>query len=254
MTTALANPPPRKQPKLPKPKKSRSNSTSTTSTGTMQRAASTSRTHTRPNTSGKGSYSPATSEPFSSHAVPAVDLDYFGERWKQNLQQPQRRAGSHKLSSFNGSPSSPPAFESSRPESTDPAISLYTIRGSTRFKQSERSHVSQQRRHSRNRDDVGRNNAGTEGDSSASSVRSSPHRTHRRKAFSQKAMLSRALQKANHAVLLDNAQNFEGAIEAYEDACHLLTQVMSRSSTEEDKRKLEAVVSDAAHLIPSLVD
>lgn len=253
MTTALANPPPRKQPKLPKPKKSRSNSTSTTSTGTMQRAASTSRTHTRPNTSGKGSYSPATSEPFSSH-VPAVDLDYFGERWKQNLQQPQRRAGSHKLSSLNGSPSSPPAFESSRPESTDPAISLYSIRGSTRFKHSERSHVSQQRRHSRNRDDVGRNSAGTEGDSSASSVRSSPHRTHRRKAFSQKAMLSRALQKANHAVLLDNAQNFEGAIEAYEDACHLLTQVMSRSSTEEDKRKLEAVVSDAAHLIPSLVD
>lgn len=85
-------------------------------------------------------------------------------------------------------------------------------------------------------------------------MRSNPHRAHRRKAFSQKAMLSRALQKANHAVLLDNAQNFEGAIEAYEDACHLLTQVMSRSSTEEDKRKLEAVVSEVAYLIPSLVD
>lgn len=85
-------------------------------------------------------------------------------------------------------------------------------------------------------------------------MRSDPPRAHRRKAFSQKAMLSRALQKANHAVLLDNAQNFEGAIEAYEDACHLLTQVMSRSSTEEDKRKLEAVVSEAAYSIPSPVD
>lgn len=245
MTAALANPPPRKQPKLPKPKKPRSNSTSTTSTGTMQRAASTSRTHTRPSTSGKGSYSPATAEPFSSHTIPAVDLDYFGERWKQNLQQSQRKAAPLKLSSFNGSPS-PPAFEPSRPESTDPAISLYSLHGSTRCKQSERSHVSQQRCHSRNRDDVGRNSAGTEGDSSASSVRSNPPRAHRRKAFSQKAMLSRALKKANHAVLLDNTQNFEAAIEAYEDACHLLTQVMSRSSTEEDKRKLEAVVSEAA--------
>lgn len=246
MTTALANPPPRKQPKLPKPKKSRSNSISTTSTGTMQRAASTSRTHTRPNTSGKGSYSPVTAEPFASHVVPAADLDYFGERWKQNLQQSQWKAPPHKISSFNGSPSSPSAFEPSRQVSTDPAIPLYSISGSARFKHSERSHVSQQRRHSRNRDDVGRNSAGTDGDSSASSGRSNPPRAHRRKAFSQKAMLSRALQKANHAVLLDNAQNFEGAIEAYEDACHLLTQVMSRSSTEEDKRKLEAVVSEAA--------
>lgn len=56
-------------------------------------------------------------------------------------------------------------------------------------------------------------------------------------------MLSRALQKANTAVLLDNAQNFEGAMEAYEDACKLLQQVMIRSSQEEDRRKLDAIVS-----------
>jgi hypothetical protein len=56
-------------------------------------------------------------------------------------------------------------------------------------------------------------------------------------------MLSRALQKANTAVLLDNAQNFEGATEAYEDACKLLQQVMIRSSQEEDRRKLDAIVS-----------
>lgn len=56
-------------------------------------------------------------------------------------------------------------------------------------------------------------------------------------------MLSRALQKANTAVLLDNAQNFEGAVDAYRDACELLHEVMLKSSGEEDKRKLDAIVS-----------
>lgn len=60
---------------------------------------------------------------------------------------------------------------------------------------------------------------------------------------SQKAMLSRALQKANTAVQLDNAQNLEGARQAYSEACELLQQVLRRTSTEEDKRKLEAIVS-----------
>lgn len=54
-------------------------------------------------------------------------------------------------------------------------------------------------------------------------------------------MLSKALQKANTAVLLDNAQNFEGALEAYNDACRLLQQVMDRSSAIDDRRKLEAI-------------
>jgi hypothetical protein len=53
------------------------------------------------------------------------------------------------------------------------------------------------------------------------------------------------LQKANTAVLLDHAQNFEGAMEAYGDACKLLQQVMVRSSGEEDKRKLEAIVRES---------
>ena len=57
----------------------------------------------------------------------------------------------------------------------------------------------------------------------------------------KKAMLSKALQKANTAVLLDNAQNFEGALDAYGDACRLLQQVMDRSSTADDKRKLDAI-------------
>ncbi|KAL7929559.1 hypothetical protein V8C35DRAFT_315088 [Trichoderma chlorosporum] len=58
---------------------------------------------------------------------------------------------------------------------------------------------------------------------------------------SQKAMLSRALQKANTAVQLDNAQNFEGAREAYSEACDLLQQVLDRTPGDEDKRKLETI-------------
>jgi hypothetical protein len=57
-------------------------------------------------------------------------------------------------------------------------------------------------------------------------------------------MLSKALQKANTAVLLDNAANFEGAMEAYTDACQLLQLVMLRSNGgDEEKLKLQEIVS-----------
>ncbi|OJJ50446.1 hypothetical protein ASPZODRAFT_172911 [Penicilliopsis zonata CBS 506.65] len=66
----------------------------------------------------------------------------------------------------------------------------------------------------------------------------------RQRAMSQKAMLSKALQKANTAVLLDNAANFEGAMEAYNDACELLQLVMLRSSGGDDEKlKLQEIVS-----------
>jgi hypothetical protein len=86
------------------------------------------------------------------------------------------------------------------------------------------------RGHSRNRSQIAKGSSGT-----GSSHRSS-------KQPSQKAMLSKALQKANTAVLLDNAQNFEGAMQAYSEACTLLQQVMLRSSGDDDRRKLEAIV------------
>ncbi|GLA32999.1 hypothetical protein AnigIFM63326_001869 [Aspergillus niger] len=64
----------------------------------------------------------------------------------------------------------------------------------------------------------------------------------RKRGQSQKAMLSKALQKANTAVLLDNAANFEGAMEAYNDACQLLHLVMLRSDGGEDeKQKLQEI-------------
>ncbi|KAF2457591.1 hypothetical protein BDY21DRAFT_363857 [Lineolata rhizophorae] len=73
-----------------------------------------------------------------------------------------------------------------------------------------------------------------------------------RRERDKKTMLSRALAKANTAVLLDNAQNFEGATEAYADACRLLQQVMLRSTGEDDKRKLESIRTTYSNRIAEL--
>lgn len=75
------------------------------------------------------------------------------------------------------------------------------------------------------------------GKGSSDSAKSRPHKP------SQKATLSRALQKANTAVQLDNHQDIAGARQAYGEACDLLQQVLQRTSDQEDKRKLEAIVS-----------
>jgi len=89
------------------------------------------------------------------------------------------------------------------------------------------------RGHSRHRSQAGKSSNSTGSNRNSS------------KQPSQKAMLSKALQKANTAVLLDNAQNFEGAMQAYSEACALLQQVMIRSSGDEDRRKLEAIVNSS---------
>lgn len=83
----------------------------------------------------------------------------------------------------------------------------------------------------------GRGHTATGSSSSAGGEKERGHRTQ-----SHKTMLSKALQKANTAVLLDNATNFEGAIDAYNDACQLLQQVMHRTSGDE-RQKLEEIVS-----------
>lgn len=56
-------------------------------------------------------------------------------------------------------------------------------------------------------------------------------------------MLSRALQKANDAVLLDNDSDLDGAVAAYQEACALLKKVMMRSSVLDDRKKLDSIVS-----------
>lgn len=69
------------------------------------------------------------------------------------------------------------------------------------------------------------------------------HSTRKQRKSASKAMLASALQRANTAVTLDNAENYEGAMEAYNDACVLLAQVMARATAEEDRRRLQMIVS-----------
>ncbi|KAI0014539.1 hypothetical protein F4780DRAFT_767805 [Xylariomycetidae sp. FL0641] len=78
---------------------------------------------------------------------------------------------------------------------------------------------------------------------SRSAAKSSGDSTKRDRANkpSQKAMLSRALSKANAAVQLDNALNYGAAREAYIEACDLLQHVLARTNGEEDRKKLEAI-------------
>jgi hypothetical protein len=71
----------------------------------------------------------------------------------------------------------------------------------------------------------------------------------RNKSQSQKAMLGFALEKAHTAVTLDNAGNLEGAMEAYRDACALLSQVLNRTGGDNERSKLQAIVSASVDLL-----
>ena len=175
--------------------------------------------------------------------------DYFGNRWRPASPLSQQRSNppSHKTSP---QPSPLGAVHTAKPitqpsvseanhtaASKDRAISKFSKRGSV---QQRERRPEQQRRQSRNPAPVASSGAQPETEDSAST---SDRYERDRRVPSQKAMLSKALQKANHAVLLDNAQNFEGAMDAYSDACALLQRVMLRSSGDEDRKKLESVVS-----------
>ena len=57
----------------------------------------------------------------------------------------------------------------------------------------------------------------------------------------KKMMLTKALQRANEAVQLDNQQAYTKAMAAYEEACELLDSVMARTTAEYDRQKLTAI-------------
>ena len=56
-------------------------------------------------------------------------------------------------------------------------------------------------------------------------------------------LLEEALHKAKDAVFFDNHQHFEDAITKYGNSCALLGQVMRTHLDDDDKRKIEAIVS-----------
>ncbi|KAM3081179.1 hypothetical protein ACMFMG_005134 [Clarireedia jacksonii] len=163
----------------------------------------------RPPSPASSALTPSTAGLLSA-AVHATVPDYFGGSWEDSAHRDisQRRS---------------PSRSGNNSISPSPISSFSTNAGQSRRRAEEES--STIRGHSGNR---------SRAEKSSSSSRGS-------KQPSQKAMLSKALQKANTAVLLDNAQNYEGAMQAYSEACNLLQQVMSRSSGGEDRRKLEAI-------------
>ena len=97
-------------------------------------------------------------------------------------------------------------------------------------------------RHSKRVDRREAQDLSARGDGSSSSKRRHHNNRKKQRASSQKLMLSEALQKANYAVVLDNAQDVVSATEAYGEACDLLLRVMDRSTSEEEKRKLDTIV------------
>ncbi|KAL8710866.1 MAG: hypothetical protein Q9220_004670 [cf. Caloplaca sp. 1 TL-2023] len=201
---------------------------------------------------------PATADLLSPRINPA-DPDYFGNRWKSRSPSSQQKSGQSPNQTIHGrsqgnvkSPSefavNPPTAElKNGTAATDGAVSKFSKRHS--IQSQKRGRESQLGQPGKRGGPVSRSSgsAVTEDPSS-----SSDRHERDRKQPSQKAMLSKALQKANHAVLLDNAQNFEGAMDAYGDACALLQKVMLRSSTDEDRRKLEAVCTTYSNRISEL--
>lgn len=128
--------------------------------------------------------------------------------------------------------------------------------GNSLYQATNSSHISLQKKptHGRRRDRSQNGSKDTAAGSSISSVRSDHSRREGRRSPTQKNMLSQALAKANQAVLLDNAQNIQGAIEAYHEACDILEQVMTRSNDTDDRKKLSAIRATYSTRIAELYD
>ncbi len=196
------------------------------------------------------SITPSTAELLTPSTYSSATPDYFGEKWHGRSSQQRPIAFRTKTAPIPTAPTiitnvSPHArgLEPLRPiTSSGPASRSQSEHGawSNQYRQQD---LTSRPRNLRVYDKSGNDGNGRHLQSSASSTRSrEPERDRGERHPKQKAMLSKALQKANTAVLLDNALNFEGAMDAYGDACMLLQHVMSRSSGEDDRRKLESIV------------
>jgi len=189
-----------------------------------------------------GSATPLTAELLTPSAAPT---DYFGELWS-----------SRQYAASNGPRPAPrPARSTESPrtqrnfqKSSQMPIDLATKPMPALPSESSSSETEAKLRtwragHARSQDQNGTGSGDTDAGSSMSSVASERDPPQQRRSPAQKTMLSHALSRANSAVVLDNAQDLRGAIEAYADACRLLREVMLRSSGDEDRSKLQAIVS-----------
>ncbi|KAI9676497.1 MAG: hypothetical protein M1817_000655 [Caeruleum heppii] len=194
---------------------------------------------------------PVTADLLPPSAFAPPSRDYFGEVWQDD-------AGSKHRPSVHRTTTAPVHLHatSSGDQSSNGMSLPHLVPSDATPSSHSDSNLSGEpsvRKHSSARSRSERGAGGhTESSSSASSFKSRERHNRGDRAPSQKAQLSKALQKANTAVLLDNAQNFEGAIEAYSHACMLLQQVMKRSPGNEDRRKLEAIRNTYTNRITEL--
>ncbi|KAF2106307.1 hypothetical protein BDV96DRAFT_336653 [Lophiotrema nucula] len=217
-----------------------------------------------PNTS--SNESPSTAGLFTpSTYAPSTSSDYFSSKPRAPTSNPQRPPSRSKTDRVLGrSPLGSPAIGVLEAEARNKA-SAATTRPSTASgpatattreaaqSSTQKSSQSSRRERSSSKDHGSRDRSESTASSRLDdSYQGTPPRNRERREKDKKTMLSRALQKANTAVLLDNAQNFEGAMEAYGDACKLLQQVMIRSSGEEDRRKLDSIRTTYTNRIEEL--
>jgi MIT (microtubule interacting and transport) domain len=193
-------------------------------------------------TASAGNVTPLTAELLTPSTAPT---DYFGEQWSSrqrapsNGPRPPPRTGKGTESpkvqrSFQRSPQIPIDLATKPMPALPSEASLSDAEVNVRVWKAG---------HTRSQGQDRTGSGDTETGSSMSSTGSERHPQQYQRSPVQKTMLSQALSRANSAVLFDNAQDFRGAIEAYEDACQLLRQVMLRSSGNEDRSKLQAIVS-----------
>lgn len=118
------------------------------------------------------------------------------------------------------------------------------------------SHISTQKKpgHGRRKEHSENDSRDPAPGGSVSSLRNEHSKKISHRSPVQKTMLAEALAKANQAVLLDNAQDISGAIQAYVQACEILEQVMVRSSDNDDRKKLSAIRNTYSSRIADLYD
>lgn len=191
-----------------------------------------------------GSASPLTAELFTPSTTPS---DYFGEQWSSRQRAPSNGPRPTTRSALK---TEIPKAQRSLPKVPPTPIDLATKPMPALPTESSMSDAEGRLRvwkagHARSQAQDGTGSGDTDAGSLLSSTGSERDPPQPRRSPAQKIMLSQALSRANSAVLFDNAQEFRGAIEAYEDACQLLHQVMLRSSGNDERNKLQAIVSRA---------
>lgn len=189
-----------------------------------------------------GSATPLTAELLTPSAAPT---DYFGEQWSSrqhaasNGPRPAPRPAR-----ITESPRAQRNFQKGPQMLIDLATKpMPALPSESSSSETETKLRTWRAGHARSQDQNGSGSGDTDAGSSMSSAASERDPPPQRRSPAQKTMLSHALSRANSAVLLDNAQDLRGAIEAYADACRLLHEVMLRSSGDEDRSKLQAIVS-----------